>query len=206
MDKTLFFVLGITLILSALGLAAMGLRNKDFPSPGVFRALAAAFAVLVGGTAVFAVLNANAEHELRDNNNEASKKVEAGGQQAAVQEADNPDTGSSGQAVPPATEAQKPPGKTTTLKVTSPASGELMYDPSTLDTKAGTVTLSYDNPSPVPHSIAVESSGGDILDQSDIGPSATFEVTVDLTPGTYTYFCTVPGHQQAGMEGKLTVK
>jgi plastocyanin len=206
MEKTLFFVLGITLILAALALAAAGLRNKDFPSPAVFRGLVPLFALLVGSTVTFAVLNANANTEERAHNNEAAKLVHEQGNQTGVQEANNPEaTTTTGTAAP--SPAAKPSGPSTTLKVSSPASGELKYDPSALDAKAGNVTIDYDNPSPVPHSIAIGPEGStDIIDQSDVGASSTFTVTAALKPGTYAYFCTVPGHREAGMEGTLTVK
>jgi plastocyanin len=206
MDKTLFFVLGITLILAALALAAAGLRNKDFPTPAVFRALVPSFAILVGATATFAVLNANANTEEREHNNEAAKRAQEQGSQTGVQEANNPESTSTTGSAPPSS-AAKPSGPSETVKVSSPADGSLKYDPATLDAKAGNVTIDYDNPSPVPHSIAIGPEGStDIIDQSDVGASTTFTVTTALKPGTYAYFCTVPGHREAGMEGTLTVK
>jgi uncharacterized cupredoxin-like copper-binding protein len=37
-----------------------------------------------------------------------------------------------------------------------------------------------------------------------MGGSKTLAVT--LKPGTYKFYCSVPGHRQAGMEGTLEVK
>jgi uncharacterized cupredoxin-like copper-binding protein len=31
-------------------------------------------------------------------------------------------------------------------------------------------------------------------------------VSAQLKPGNYTFYCSVPGHRQAGMQGTLTVK
>jgi uncharacterized cupredoxin-like copper-binding protein len=39
-----------------------------------------------------------------------------------------------------------------------------------------------------------------------VAAGQTTEVTVNLPPGTYTYYCTVPGHRDAGMLSTLTVQ
>jgi uncharacterized cupredoxin-like copper-binding protein len=54
--------------------------------------------------------------------------------------------------------------------------------------------------------VTIETSSG-----QTVGATPTFEggsktVTVNVKPGTYKFFCSVPGHRQAGMEGTLTVK
>jgi plastocyanin len=70
--------------------------------------------------------------------------------------------------------------------------------------QAGKVTVDMPNKSSIGHNIAlkgVSGAAGKIVPQ---GQKSTF--TVDLKPGTYTFYCQVPGHEQAGMKGTLTVK
>jgi plastocyanin len=91
-----------------------------------------------------------------------------------------------------------------TVDVSAPADGSLKFDQSSLSAKAGKVTFKFDNPSSVPHAFEVEGNG--IEEETDTITKSDASVTVDLKPGTYTYYCPVGSHRQAGMEGKLTVK
>ena len=194
MEETLFYVFGIALVLSAVALSAVGLRSQRFPASRVLLlGLVAYFALLVGATATFAVLNAREEQRDRD-----AEHAEA--PPAAAEQAPPP---SGGTTTTTTTEAPKGGGET--VKVSSPADGGLEYDPSTLTAKAGSVTIDYDNPSPVDHSVAIE-AGSKTLAESDIAADTTLTATADLKPGKYVFYCTVPGHREAGMEGTLTVK
>ena len=91
-----------------------------------------------------------------------------------------------------------------TLQLAAPADGSLTFDKKTLDAKAGKVTIDFDNPSSTPHGVAIEGNG--VTESSQTVTSSKTSVSADLKPGTYTFFCPVPGHRQAGMEGTLTVK
>ena len=94
----------------------------------------------------------------------------------------------------------------TDLSVSSPADGGLVYQPNGLTAKPGNVAITYDNPSQVPHSIAVATANGNVLGQ--VQPFTNGKQTVNLSnlaPGKYVFYCTVPGHRQAGMQGNLTV-
>jgi plastocyanin len=205
-DTTIFYILGLSLVAGALVIAAIGLRKDDFPSPAVLKGVLPLFAALVIATMTFAIRNSNAEHDKTVENREAAAKLQEVDLNKGVEEADNPDSAapSTAQATPEQTAA--PAKASETLDVTSPVSGELKFDPSDLSAKAGTLEIDYDNPSTVPHSIALADESGAILDESQIGANETFTVTADVKPGTYVYYCTVPGHRESGMEGKLTVK
>ncbi len=72
--------------------------------------------------------------------------------------------------------------------------------------KAGSDTISFDNKQALQHDVKVEDSSGTEIGGTDLVSSGTATATVDLQPGTYTFFCSVPGHREAGMEGTLTVK
>ncbi len=97
-------------------------------------------------------------------------------------------------------------GSGSALTLTADPGGALKFDTTTLTAKAGTVTVTMDNPagSGVPHAIAVEGNGVD-KDGETVDPGGTSTVTVTLKPGTYSFYCPVPGHEAAGMKGTLTV-
>ena len=90
------------------------------------------------------------------------------------------------------------------LTVTAEESGGLSWDPTELAAPAGEVTVTLDNPSPVAHDIEIEGNG--VEEKSELVTDGTATVTADLEPGEYTYYCTVPGHEEAGMTGTLTVE
>ena len=58
------------------------------------------------------------------------------------------------------------------------------------------------NKSGTPHDIVIDDKGeGEVVQNG-----GTSEFEADFDAGKYTYYCSVPGHRAAGMEGELTVK
>jgi uncharacterized cupredoxin-like copper-binding protein len=104
----------------------------------------------------------------------------------------------------PASGGSSSGGGGATLSLSADASGQLKFDKSSLSAKSGSVTIKMDNPSSLPHAIAVEGNGVD-KDGETVQKGGTSSITVDLKPGTYTFYCPVDGHRAAGMKGTLTV-
>ena len=68
----------------------------------------------------------------------------------------------------------------------------------------GSYTFVVKNGGKLQHDLAVQ--GGTVNSKTPlINPGQTAKLTVKLGAGTYTLFCTVPGHRAAGMVAKLTV-
>jgi plastocyanin len=97
-------------------------------------------------------------------------------------------------------------GAGSTVKIEADPGGELAYTTTTATAKAGEVTIDFKNPQALTHDVAIEDSSGKEVGATELIASGEDSTTVNLKPGTYTYFCTVPGHREAGMEGTLTVK
>ena len=155
--------------------------------------MVAYFVVLVGATSTFAVLNAREEQRVRDEEHaEEAAEVLAEGEATTT--------------TPTEPAPEKPaPGGEQTIELSSPADGGFVFEPSELRAKPGQVTINYDNPSPVDHSVAIE-AGSETLAESEIVTQDTTSATADLEPGEFVFYCTVPGHRESGMEGTLTVE
>jgi len=97
-------------------------------------------------------------------------------------------------------------GGGSTLKFEADPGGDLAYTTTSATAKAGTVTIDFDNPQALTHDVAIEDSSGKEVGATELIASGTDSTTVELEPGEYTFFCSVPGHREAGMEGTLTVK
>jgi plastocyanin len=85
------------------------------------------------------------------------------------------------------------------------ADAGLAYQFANATANAGQVTFESKNPQATGHDIAIEGNGVNQKGET-VPKGGTSTFSADLKPGQYTFFCSVPGHRQGGMVGKLTVK
>jgi plastocyanin len=122
------------------------------------------------------------------------------------EEAAEPPAEQPAEPAPPAEEppAEEPAGEATELQLAADPGGALAYDQTELSAAPGTVSIVLTNDSDVPHNVSIEGNGVDVEGEVFQG-GGTRTTTADLTAGEYVFYCSVPGHRDAGMEGTLTV-
>jgi plastocyanin len=209
-DITAFHVAGAILALWAVLVAALGIMRHDFPSSDAAqRAVMAISAILVVGAigTGIATSESPAKGESGEQGTfrnkggeEGSKAPNQGGTQApdTAPESGQEEAGSTGQNAPAPKTGQ-------TLKLNADPNNGLAFNTDQLSATAGHVTITMTNPAEIEHNVALEGNG--VSEQGPtIGKGGASEVEADLKPGTYTYYCSVPGHREQGMEGTLTVK
>lgn len=209
LNGTAFYVLGICLATLALVVTAIGLRDsKAFSSNTAARAGILVFLVLVVGTAAFAVRYSRSEQTDRRAKLAAEEKQQGATPVPGGGEVPTPDAaalGAAGPSQPPAQNKQpavKGPGGTVKLAA-DPT--QIAFTTKALPSKPGKVTIDFNNPAPIQHDVAI-AKGSQELAKSQLVAQGSTSVTADLAPGKYVFYCTVPGHREAGMQGTLTVK
>ncbi len=182
-SKVPFYVAGGVLVAWALVVSlGMGMRVEGFPrTAAAQRGVIAVTAVLVVAAVSTAVLTSGGS---------ATKPATS----AATP------TATTGTPVPPSSSA----GGGSSLRLAANPEGQLSYDTKQLSAKAGRVTITMTNTSPLAHNMTLAHAG------TVVGATPTFQggsktLTLSLKAGTYKFYCSVPGHRQGGMEGTLTV-
>jgi plastocyanin len=93
-----------------------------------------------------------------------------------------------------------------TVTIEADPSGALAFTQTKVDAPAGSDTIEFSNSSSTGHNVEIEDSSGEDVAGTDTITDGKTSTTADLQPGTYTFYCGVPGHRDAGMEGTITVK
>jgi uncharacterized cupredoxin-like copper-binding protein len=217
-SKTPFYIAGGILVVWALFISmAIGMRRPSFPSNlAQQRGVMAVTAVLVLFAVSMAVVvsggegkssSASAATTQATETTSSTKSEEQGASTSPSEKVES--QSESGSASSPAATTGTPapsssPAAATKLALSADTGGQLAYNTKTLSAKAGTVSIVMSNMSPLEHNVTV-AEGSKVLGATPTFVGGSKTLTLKLKPGTYTFYCSVPGHRQAGMEGKLTV-
>jgi plastocyanin len=199
-SKVPFFIAGGVLAAWALIISiGFGLRRAAFPANLIGqRALVAVTLVLVLAALSTAVITSGSPAKGGEERASAAPPSAGGTQPAAPA----PTAPASTSTQPAPAGGAKPPAAST-LKL-SAAGAQLAYNTRQLSAHAGKVTIAFTNGSPLEHDVTI-AQGSKVLGATPIFTGGTRTVTLTLAAGSYTFYCSVPGHRQAGMEGTLSV-
>ena len=92
-----------------------------------------------------------------------------------------------------------------TVAFTADPGGSLEYTETEVEAEAGDATIELDNPASLSHDVVIEDEDGNEIARTEIIASDSTSTTAELEPGSFTFYCSVDSHREAGMEGTLTV-
>jgi len=101
------------------------------------------------------------------------------------------------------------PGAKATIELEADPDGDLAYttDSASAEVENGYITVNFTNPQSETHDVRLEDVRGKVVGGTErIAEFRDSASVKGLKPGQYTFFCSVPGHREAGMEGTLTVR
>lgn len=235
-NETIFYICGIALAVSAVLASFAGLKVKGFPGRAMPLIVLWFVALVLAATTFGVRNGQDEEQARAAETEQAGEEIEKAetsgpyeneggalggeteeGEEKAEEEAEGPSKEepvgeAEGEQSKKGNEAQGGEEKSsaagasanTTLQLAADQA-QLAFDKTELSAKAGKVTIDFDNPSAIPHNVVIEEDGKELAGFEPIA-EATESVSAELKPGTYTFYCSVPGHRQAGMEGQLTVE
>jgi plastocyanin len=182
-SKTAYFIAAGVLVGWAVIVSLIGIRSERFPSsPRQGRLLLAGTALLVAVAVSMAVVTAKTPPGVHP--------YETG-------------VVTNGVAPPPTPVGSAP--SSGPLSIAANPHGLLAFSTTTLSAASSHVTIVFTNRSPLPHNFTIANAKGKVLGATPTFMGGTRTLTLTLAPGTYTYYCSVPGHELAGMKGTLTV-
>jgi plastocyanin len=207
-SKVPFYIAGGLLVVWALTLSlGLGMRKPDFPgSLAGQRGVIAVTAVLVLAAVSTAVLTSSVPAKSAVPPTTTQELAPVPDVSAPVVASSTGTTSepvaTTGTPAPASSPASSKAG--TALTLAANPSGLLAYNTKQLSAKAGTVTITFTNTSPLEHNVTI-AEGSKVLGATPTFVGGSRTLTLTLKPGKYTFYCSVPGHRQAGMEGTLNV-
>lgn len=173
--------------------------RPDFPGRGLLAFVVVSFVFFFGMLAAVEVFGAEEE--------------EGGERVAETATAEPRTTTSANRTITGTTTAATPPVATTTAPTTTAApkpqattvealESEFKIALPSTNLKAGKITFDVTNDGKLPHDLAIKG----MSEKTKLIPAGgSDKLTVTLKPGTYELYCTVPGHEEAGMKLNVTV-
>jgi uncharacterized cupredoxin-like copper-binding protein len=219
-SKVPFYIAGGALAVWAMVLSlGLGLRHASFPKDlGGERAVIAISVVLVLAAVSMAVVTSGTPAKAGEAGSQAPSAATSGGAppasapSAAQPPAASTPAGTSGGTAPgaatrttPAPSAPAPSTASSSIKLAAGPGAQLSFDTKQLGAKAGKVSIVFGNATPIEHDVTV-AQGSKVLGATPVFLGGSRTLTLTLARGSYTFYCSVPGHRQAGMEGTLTVQ